>query len=487
MSRFRAATSSWWSRLRRLTPAHDSLQLRLTLELLVISLLGLSTLSIWAGWQLEQLLIAGHKQTLDYIAARFPEQLAMHLQTQNLKDGVDRTIEKVGAPELVVWVKDRRGELLGHSANFDPRIPEAQLARSLTTMPAHPQVIRFGTYQIVLCAAPLLVNGQSVGELVLSRDITGDQMQLQARLGQLLLLSAVVALLLIAAISARISMAVAPLRQMSQVAAAVSADALQVARLELDQAPAEVSGLARAFNAMLARLAVSWQQQRDFMGNVSHELRTPLTIVAGYLQSLQRRSAHLDADQRQAVDTARAETERAIQLLGDLLELARADSGQLIVASQPTDLHALLAESAAMAEQVSRRPIRLQLPDDTVLVAADPARLQQVLLNLIDNAVKYSQPEAAIDLRLTASGSNAQIEVQDRGLGIPLSEQQRIFERFYRVSEGMTRGRDGSGLGLAIVKALLDAMGGTIQVRSSPGQGSVFTIVLPRWQPWVSP
>jgi signal transduction histidine kinase len=354
-------------------------------------------------------------------------------------------------------------------------------------MQAHPQVIQFGTYRIVLCAAPLLVNGQPVGELVLSRDITGDQMQLQARLGQLLLLSAVVALLLIAAISARISMAVAPLRQMSQVAAAVSADALQVARLELDQAPAEVSGLARAFNAMLARLAVSWQQQRDFMGNVSHELRTPLTIVAGYLQSLQRRSAHLDADQRQAVDTARAETERAIQLLGDLLELARADSGQLIVASQPTDLHALLAESAAMAEQVSRRPIRLQLPDDTVLVAADPARLQQVLLNLIDNAVKYSQPEAAIDLRLTASGSNAQIEVQDRGLGIPLSEQQRIFERFYRVSEGMTRGRDGSGLGLAIVKALLDAMGGTIQVRSSPGQGSVFTIVLPRWQPWVSP
>jgi signal transduction histidine kinase len=483
MSRFRPATSSLWSRLRRLTPARDSLQRRLTLELLLISLLGLSTLSVWAGWQLEQLLIAGHKQTLDYIAARFPEQLAMHLQTQNLKDGVDRTIAKVGAPGLVVWVKDRRGALLGHSINFDRRIPEARLVASLRAMPAQPQVIRFENYRIVLCAAPLLVNGQPVGELVLSRDITADQMQLQARIGQLLLLSAVVALLLIAAICARISQAVAPLRQMSQVAAAVSADALQSARLELDQAPAEVSGLARAFNAMLARLAVSWQQQRDFMGNVSHELRTPLTIVAGYLQSLQRRSADLDADQRQAVATARAETERAIQLLGDLLELARADSGQLIVSSQPTDLPVLLAESAAMAEQVSRRPIRLELPDETVLVAADAARLQQVLLNLIDNAIRYSQPEAAIDLRLSASGSNAEIKVQDQGIGIPLSEQQRIFERFYRVSEGMTRGRDGTGLGLAIVKVLLDAMGGTIQVRSSPGQGSVFTVVLRRWQP----
>jgi signal transduction histidine kinase len=198
---------------------------------------------------------------------------------------------------------------------------------------------------------------------------------------------------------------------------------------------------------------------------------------------MQRRSANLDANQHQALATARAETERAIRLLADLLELARADSGQLICASQPTALQALLAECAAMAEQVSRRPIRLRLPEADVLVGADPARLQQVLLNLIDNAVKYSQAEAPIDVRLRANASEAQIEVQDQGIGIPLSQQQRIFERFYRVSEGMTRGRDGTGLGLAIARALTEAMGGSIQVRSSPGQGSLFTVTLPRWRP----
>jgi signal transduction histidine kinase len=135
-----------------------------------------------------------------------------------------------------------------------------------------------------------------------------------------------------------------------------------------------------------------------------------------------------------------------------------------------------------LAEQVSRRPIRLRLPEADVLVAADPARLQQVLLNLIDNAVKYSEAEAPIDVRLRANASEVQIEVQDQGIGIPLSQQQRIFERFYRVSEGMTRGRDGTGLGLAIAKALTEAMGGSIQVRSSPGQGSLFTVTLPRWR-----
>jgi signal transduction histidine kinase len=288
-----------------------------------------------------------------------------------------------------------------------------------------------------------------------------------------------VALLLIWAIASRISQAVTPLRQMSQAAAAVSADDLQAASLQIDQAPAEVAGLARAFNAMLARLSLSWEQQREFIGTVSHELRTPLTIVAGYLQSLQRRSANLQADQRQSIATALVETERASRMLADLLELARADNGQLLFQRQPTDLHRLLAECVAMGQQVSRRPIHLLLPEEDVVVAADPERLQQVLLNLIDNAVKYSPDNAPISVSLFATPAGARIEVQDQGIGIPLNQQQRIFERFYRVSEGLTRGRDGTGLGLAIAKSLIEAMDGSIGVRSCPGEGSLFTITLP--------
>ena len=481
MARSSPESSAWKTRLRWRGRSTDSLQVRLTLDLLAISLLGLAAVSVWAGWQLEQTLIAGHKRTLDYIATRFPEHLALHLQTDPLQRGVDRTIEKVSSPGLVVWVKDRRGDLLGHSANFDPRIPEAQLAHSLKQMPDRPQVIHYKNHQIVLCASPLQVNGEPVGDLYLSRDITDDQRQWQASLWHLIVITGLVALLLVWAIASRISQAVTPLRQMSQVAAAVSADDLQGAQLQLAQAPAEVAGLARAFNAMLARLALSWEQQREFIGNVSHELRTPLTIVAGYLQSLQRRSANLQDDQRQSLATALVETERASRLLADLLELARADNGQLIFHTKPTALHSLLAECVAMGQQVSRRPIHLLLSEQDVVVAADSERLQQVLLNLIDNAVKYSNEDEPITVSLIATPAGARIEVQDRGIGIPLNQQQRIFERFYRVSEGMTRGRDGTGLGLAIAKALIETMDGTIGVRSCPGQGSLFTITLPRW------
>jgi len=464
----------------RLTPR--SLQGRLTLELVSISLLGLSAVSFWAGWQLEQTLIAGHKQTLDYIATRFPEQLALYIRDQPLQQGVDRTIEKVSAPGLVVWVKNRRGEVLGQSTNFDPQIPEARLASSLARMPARPQVIHFDRYHIVLCVSPLLVNGEPLGELYLSRDITADQERLQTRLQQLLLLSVLAALVLGWAIVARISQAMVPLKAMSEAAATVSAHDLQGSKLQLEQAPAEVAGLAQSFNAMLARLAVSWEQQREFMGNVSHELRTPLTIVAGYLQSLQRRSSNLNNDQQLALGTARAETQRAIHLLRDLLELARADSGQLSFECVAVGLTIMVVECAAMAQQVNQRTIRLHLPEPEVEVAADPERLQQVLINLIDNAVNYSPAEQPIDISVEAHLHTALIHVQDYGVGIPLSHQQRIFERFYRVSEGMTRGRDGTGLGLAIAKGLIEAMAGTITVRSEPDHGSIFTVTLPRWR-----
>ncbi|MBJ7901351.1 MAG: HAMP domain-containing protein [Cyanobacteria bacterium RI_101] len=470
----------WLRRLKGQAPV--SLQFRLTLEVVTLSVLGLSGVSLWAGWQLEQNLIAGHKQTLEYIATRFPEQLELYLQEEPLTEGVGRVIQKVGAPGLVVWVKDRQGRLLGQSANFRPQVPEARLARSLRAVPARPQVIRFDNRDIVLCGSPLLVNGEPVGELYLSQDITADQQKLQNGLWQLFLLSAVIITLLCLAIFHRVGQALTPLKAMSQAAGAVSADDLQGAKLELRQAPAEILGLAQAFNAMLARLSVAWEQQREFVGNVSHELRTPLTIVAGYLQSLQRRSSNLNETQTQALASATAETERVIRLLQDLLDLARADGGHLHFRCRPTVLNTLILETAAMSQQVSRRRLNLQIPEAEITVWADPDRLQQVLINLIDNAFKYSPPERPVDIALKSRDGYAWILVQDYGPGIPLAHQQRIFERFYRVNEGMTRGRDGAGLGLAIARALTEAMDGALTVRSQLREGSIFTLKFPLWR-----
>jgi signal transduction histidine kinase len=170
-------------------------------------------------------------------------------------------------------------------------------------------------------------------------------------------------------------------------------------------------------------------------------------------------------------------------MLQDLLDLARADSGHLHFQVHPIMLNTLVVEVAAMSQKVSNRQINVLATDEDVVTCADQDRLQQVLINLVDNAIKYSAPEQAVDLVLEKTERRATIHVGDRGIGIPLSHQKRIFERFYRVDESSTRSRDGTGLGLAIAKSLIEGMEGRISLRSKPGEGSIFTITLPLWQP----
>jgi len=461
----------------------SSLQFRLTLELMVLSIVGLGGVALWAGWQMEQNLVAAHKQTLDYIASRFPEQLELYSEIGETETSLERTIHRVATPGLAVWVKGPDGKVLARSPNFQTDSPEVRSVATLAEVPETAQIVRFGRRDIVLCGGLLELKGKPLGKLYLSQDITADQEKLNAGLWRLLLVSIVAIAILIVAISNRIRIAMQPLEQMSQVASAVSADDLDGAKLQLNRAPDEVLGLAQAFNEMLFRLSGAWEQQRQFVGNVSHELRTPLTVVVGYLQSLLRRGDNLSAYQQQALATATAETERTIRMLQDLLDLARADSGNLHFRLNPIMLNTLVTEVAAMSQKVSNRPINLLLTAEDVVTCADQDRLQQVLINLVDNAIKYSAPEQPVDLILEKTDQWALIHVQDQGIGIALPHQKRIFERFYRVDESMTRSRDGTGLGLAIAKSLIEGMEGRITLRSKPGEGSTFTIVLPLWQP----
>ncbi|MDX2232592.1 MAG: HAMP domain-containing sensor histidine kinase [Leptolyngbyaceae cyanobacterium bins.349] len=469
---------------KRISPS--SLQFRLTLELVTLSTVVLGGLALWAGWQMEQNLVAAHKQTLEYIAMRFPEHLELYSQAGATETGLTRTISRVSKPGLAVWVKSPDGDLLAQSPTLENSSSASRLIDDLATVmevPEKPTVVHFGDRFIVLCGNPLMVNGKPVGKLYLSQDITEDQQKLNAGLWRLLLVSVVAIVILVVAISTRIRKAMQPLEQMSLAASAVSADDLQGAQLQLHRAPDEVLGLAQAFNEMLFRLSSAWEQQRQFVGNVSHELRTPLTVVVGYLQSLLRRGDNLSPYQQQALATATAETERTIRMLQDLLDLARADSGHLHFRLNPVMLNTLITEVAAMSQKVSNRPIQVLATDEDVVTCADQDRLQQVLINLVDNAIKYSASEQAVDLILEKTSEWALIHVRDRGIGIPLPHQQRIFERFYRVDEAMTRSRDGTGLGLAIAKSLIEGMNGRITLRSKPGEGSIFTITLPLWKP----
>lgn len=278
---------------------------------------------------------------------------------------------------------------------------------------------------------------------------------------------------------------VQPLRDLNALTGSITTTSLASSRLAVKKAPLEVQELAENYNGLLDRLAQAWDHQRQFVGAVSHELRNPLTIIGGYLSRLQRRSGNLDPEQRQALATAEAETGRMARLLNDLLDLSRNESGQLQLVLQPVAVEEVLRTTCHLARSQLARPLELRLPAEgegkgrAIEAHAEADRLQQVLLNLIENADKYSPASLPVVVELAREPpSQLRISVIDRGIGIAPGDLPRIFERFHRGVNAMEQWR-GSGLGLAIVKLLVEAMAGTIAVESELGQGSRFTIHLP--------
>ncbi|NDJ19716.1 sensor histidine kinase [Myxacorys almedinensis] len=463
-------------RRRHFDPA--SLQFRLTVEIAALSILSLSSVAIWTSWKMQQILIATHTQNVEYIASRFPRDVQLYSEMVPIEVGLQKTIDDVSVSGLLIWVKSPDGTVLAQSPALNFEFTAVAELMSLTNMPLKPQVYQLNERYLVLYEGSITVKGSRLGKVYMAQDVTVDQHELLAAIRSLAIVCSLAIIVMMIAIALRIRRSLQPLQEMSQMAGVISAEDLGEAKLQLRHAPSEVKELAQTFNMMLSRLSEAWEQQRQFVSNVSHELRTPLTVVYGYLQSLLRRSTNLNDYQREALETATSEADRTIHLLQDLLDLARADSGYIRFNLEPLVLNDLVVEVAGMAERFSNRSIMVNAVGDVEAIG-DRDRLNQVLINLIDNAVKYSEPEQPIVLTLEQSDRQAVIRVCDRGVGIPLHDQSRIFERFYRVDDSRTRLTGGHGLGLAIVKTLVEGMEGEITVRSKPGEGSTFTIVLP--------
>lgn len=453
-----------------------SLRVRLTVGIAAVSALGVGSIALWTTWQMQQILINSHKQNIEQIADRLPDDIKLYSDMFSTDISVRKAIANLTTSKTIVWVKRLDGTISDNS----PASLNSAAINLISRMrsPLNTQVYEIGDRYFVVCGRFLQVKGQNLGLLFVAQDISSEQTMFLA-LGQNIGIVSLIALVIITvAIAWYIQNSLQPLRQISQLAGTISADDLAQARLRLKSAPTEVQELASTYNMMLDRLSQSWEQQRQFVSNVSHELRTPLTIVHGYLQSVLKRETNLTSPQREALTTAASEAESTIHLLQDLLDLARADTGYLHMHLEPLLLNDLIGEVAAMAQQYSNREINIETNRNKIVVKADRHRLKQVLLNLIDNAVKYSDSHSAIAIKLEATAQWGIIHICDRGLGIPLQHQNRIFERFYRVDEARNRS-GGCGLGLSIVKTLVDGMGGNVTVRSKLGEGSIFTVTLP--------
>lgn len=455
-----------------------SLQMRLTVGIASVSALGLGSVAIWTSWKMQQLLVTTHKQNVQYVADRFGHDVEIYTEMGSVETALQKAVDNLTTGNTLLVVRRDNGTIAAQSSalKLSDRAPSL-LSLTKSTFP--PKLSQVNGRYWVLCGRPLAVNNQILGTFYVAQDITSDQTMFLSLIRNLGIATVLSLAGITVVIAFYVQRSLQPLQQMSQLTEKISADRLGEARIHLEDAPSEVRELAQTFDQMLVRLRDSWEQQRQFVSNVSHELRTPLAVVSGYLQSLLRRGSNLTEPQREALEIAASEADRTIQLLQGLLELARADSGQMVFNLEIFVLDELVEEVVEMARRYSNRAIAIKSRGNAIKVKADRDRLKQVLLNLIDNAVKYSEEGEPVTLKLQQFGEQATIQVCDRGTGIPLQQQARIFERFYRVDEARARSTGGYGLGLSIVKTLVEGMGGSVTVLSKLGEGSVFTVTLP--------
>ncbi len=226
------------------------------------------------------------------------------------------------------------------------------------------------------------------------------------------------------------------------------------------------------------------QVRRDFVANVSHELRTPLTAIKGSAETLLEGALESPPDARRFVEVIQRQARRLEALVADLLELARIEAGRAGATERQESFSVgALAESlvATVGPQAGEKGVELAVElEEPALALTLPRRdLEQAVLNLLDNAIKYTDSGGRVRLRLGQDGARLVVEVSDTGVGIPAEHQERVFERFYRVDKDRSRRLGGTGLGLAIVKHLAQSLGGRVTVQSRPGRGSTFRLEIP--------
>ncbi len=322
-----------------------------------------------------------------------------------------------------------------------------------------------------------------------------DQLRLILFIG---LLGAFGAALLLGLPLARLGLA--PLKRITSTAARIEkGDLSQRVNLPVVRAVApddEVRQLAQAFNQMLDQIELSFQAQkqseartRQFAADASHELRTPLTVLGGYLDVLLMGAKNEPARAEKIITSMRREVDRLSRLVINLLILTRMDangaSSLRLYQLSAKELVTQAVEDMKMVAGERQLLLNLSPTGAEAKLAGDNDQLHRVLVNLLDNAIRYTEANGRIELSLDVSGApissgNLIIRVKDNGSGIAPDQLPHIFDRFYRADESRSRQTGNAGLGLAIVKSITEAHGGKVQVESTPGQGTCFTLILPR-------
>jgi heavy metal sensor kinase len=271
-----------------------------------------------------------------------------------------------------------------------------------------------------------------------------------------------------------------PLSSMASQVGHISDSSLHM-RIEIGRAAEEMEQLVSGFNELLSRLDQSFDTMRRFVADASHELRTPISVIRGEAD-VALSSERPAAEYRASLAVILDESQRLTRLVEDLLNLARADAGRVRLRVHDFYLNELLGDCCRAAQApAGARHLTLECrAGDDIQYSGDEDLLRRLVMNLLDNAIRYTPEGGRVTVALEPEGEAVRLRVADTGVGIAEEDVRRVFERFYRAGEARSREDGGFGLGLAIVKWIAETHGGTVECASRPGSGSVFTVTLPR-------
>jgi len=270
-----------------------------------------------------------------------------------------------------------------------------------------------------------------------------------------------------------------PVDRVSSLATRISSTNLKE-RINYQGPDDEIKRLADTFDSMLERLEEAFESQKQFIQDASHELRTPIAIAQTNIEVLEMDNKATIKDYERLKDILKLNLERMSTLSEKLLLLSEVEQEQRNWMT--VDLALLLTEIISeLKTKAGESGVSFELEpiDESIPVLGDAFRLKQVFVNLADNAIKYNRPGGEVKISARPDDAQVVVEIKDNGIGISQADQQRIFERFYRVDKSRSRAQGGSGLGLAIVKKIMEEHGGTVSVESTLGKGSTFRVTLP--------
>lgn len=415
------------------------------------------------------------------------DQIGMSIRAENnplsvLVSGRVRlpSVDAFSTPDTYWQVVRTDGVIAARSANLgEQSLPlDADTLRRTLQGESVLATARAGNTRVRIYSTPLVVLRNIVGTVQVGASLRSVDATLR-RVAGLLGAGTLLAVAIAGAVGYALARAALhPIDEVTQAALRISRAEDLSRRLPEPSVQDEVGRLTATFNEMLGRLDNLFRAQQHLVADVSHELRTPLTTIQGNLDLLRRGALDDPEARREAIRAIEAEIGAMSRLVADLLLLAQADAG-VKLEFRPVELDTLLLDVYRQAQTLARG-VKVRLgEEDQALVMGDPDRLRQLLLNLVDNALKYTPAGGEVTLSLQREPGWVCIAVSDTGIGIPPEDLPHIFERFYRSDKARTRGKGGTGLGLAIAKWIAEAHNGRITVESAPNRGSTFTVWLP--------